>query len=102
MPNVAGTVTTGYLRRDSFLVQHLRHAVGNIQDAELLATADVDRVSGGFRPLHREPAGERHVVNRNKIAILPAVLVNNRRLIIEVTRGEDRQHSGVWIRKRLP
>src|SRR3712207_6237795 len=49
----------------------------------------------------RQRAGVRDIVDADEVAPLLAVLVDQRRAVVEQAAGEDRQHARVRVRQRL-
>ena len=58
-------------------------------------------VQRGGRRVEREAAGARHIAHMNEVALLEAVLVDERRPPVQKARREDRQNAGVRVGKRL-
>src|SRR4030088_257687 len=67
-----------------------------------MAASHVDDLSYRGIRHHGTRARSDHVVDAYEIAALRAVLEHQWRLLVEETRGKDRQHTRVRVRERLP
>ena len=63
--------------------------------------ADVDDLAVGGTALHREEVGADDVVHADEVALLFAILKDERRLVVDHARGEDGGDTGVGVRERL-
>src|SRR4051812_45633050 len=68
----------------------------------MLAAPNIENATRCIRHFQRQPATLCNVVNANEIALLIAVFENQRGVVVQQARSENRQHSSIRIRKRLP
>src|SRR5690625_3276518 len=102
MPDVSGPHLPEHLRL------HFRHShrigsqFGHLADCIGVAAADIDDLPNGTFAFERKAESARNIAYMHEIALLPAILKNERRLSVGETRREIGKHARVWIGKRLP
>src|ERR1051326_436723 len=101
MANVADAILAGDFGLDVLLANDPRDASRDLAHRERLTGADVVHIASSSLDLQGETAGARDVVYAHEIAALLAVLENRGGMLVEKTRGEDRQHTSIWIGERL-
>src|SRR5438270_13862348 len=55
-----------------------------------------------LRTVHREYVGAHDIIHVDKIPHLLSVFKDQRLLVVQHARSEDRSHSGIWIGECLP
>jgi hypothetical protein len=100
MPDIADAVLPAYVGHGRF-AQNAGEHVRDLSDGVGTSASDIERASCGVRGFECETARPRHVVYAHEIAALKTVFEDQRRIVVQQTRCEDRQDTGVRIRERL-
>src|SRR4051812_25514272 len=101
MPDIARSELPRDLRMQVLAIHGLRQTDRNVLHRSRPAAANVEHLAGGSRMFERDQEGASDVLHMHEIAPLLAVLEYHRTLAVQQTRGKNREHAGVRIRKRL-
>ena len=98
--NIAGAILLDDLRLVR-AAQMLHQRLGDIQDGERAAGADVEDAIVHLLPLLRQQVGLHDVGDVDEITLLVAVFEDDGRLLVQQAPGEDGGDAGVWVGERL-
>src|SRR5213593_204413 len=100
--NITSAVAARDFRLDVFLIQDAGDTLRNFYDRVLISAAHVEDLSNSFASFQRQPAYLYDVVDVDEVSGLIAVFIDYRRFLVQQARCEDRKHTPVGIRQRLP
>src|SRR5690349_21228409 len=89
--DVPGSRLTDDLRRQIFEIHRVREQPGDLVDRTIATAADIEDTARRHRMFQRENEGARHVIDVNEIAPLIAVLEDRDGLLVQQSRGENRE-----------
>src|SRR3979490_2488499 len=101
IPNVAHSIPPGYLRLDALFAEGPRHLLRDFADGVRSSASYIQDMPGSARHFQGQPAGLHTVQHGNEVALLITVLIDERRAIVQKSRGEDSKNASVGIGKGL-
>src|SRR5882757_511373 len=100
VPDVADAILVHDLGGD-VLAQQARQHSGYLRDGDRLSAADIEGIPDALVAIEHHRKGLGDVLNVDEVASLLAILEDQRRLIIEQARNENRRHARIGVAQRL-